>query len=141
MRLKVVFDGKEVAKKLQKITTKLPVGIGDVVAITGQKVKEVARRLVPKDTRATHDGILSVVDIRNKNNFEVRVGFQSNPHPGKTWSQGEFVLPRYMTFSPNAKNHFRNSSGDPHFMKKASEYARTTFGVNVAKRTKNIIYK
>jgi hypothetical protein len=137
-RFYIEVDDKRLRNRLGKIQKGFEDSIPADTINAADYAKQVARRLVPKDTGITLKGIKGILAIKNKGITEARVGFFTNPHPEKFWKGQEFNLPRWMTYSRRALSHPWRS-GDPRFLVISQELAYEKFKVEVKKSINNML--
>lgn len=144
----MVLDGRQAKRKMAELDEKMSSAWAKKTFEIAEETRMRARILVPQDTKKTKDAILSVVKVRDKNFGEVRVGFERNPHPEKTWGGGQFNLPAWMTYSRaavdgwSAYGHGHTvffKSGNPRFLLIAAGEARTKYGKEIKAMTGAII--
>lgn len=134
--LRITVNNRKALKGLRTLEKNIGKGSARTVIKSARHAFRVAKGLVPKETGKTSRAIMSLVALMKNKSYEARIGFNRNPHPEKTWSGGEFMLPAWMTFSPHAPRHIK--TGKARFLLIAAESTRKKFGKEVEVMIGNI---
>jgi hypothetical protein len=111
----------------------------------GKYIRDAIKLYMPKDTGESARSIIYSTKVHKRGRDEVVIRRGFDPHPDRIGERGYrnkwFNLPRWMFESPNAIEHFEDSSGSIPKMREAPALYGRVFNVKVRNEINKILKK